>query len=242
MDESLDFQQPLPGIRSGSLYQDTVPIQVQLGQSQPPLDPAAEREKRRSKRFWSGAALAVVALSFIVILRIYAFEATVITSASMEPTLLKNDYALFDHRIALRGRWNRGDVVLFEAPKSWQGGGEEGGEQAGSFANELLAKRIIGMPGETVSILVGHVLINGQELTGQTFLKETPEPQVTIPITLGPDQYYVMGDNRNNSDDSRNNGPISESDIRGRVLRRVWPLNRAGAIESPDFGAFNTDN
>jgi len=217
-----------------------VPIQVQLGQTPPPLDPAAQRELRRRKRFWTGAALIVTLLSFIVILRLYAFEATVVTSASMEPTLRKGDYALFDHRAALRGRWNRGDVVLFEPPPSWQQNSENDGEEAG-LAQQTLVKRIIGMPGETIYVLVGRVVINSQNLTGQSFLKEPPLPQVTLPVTLGPDQYFVMGDNRNNSDDSRANGPISESDIRGRVVRRLWPPGRAGALETPDFGELNTN-
>ena len=216
-----------------------MPFQVQLGQAKPPLDPAAERELRRRKRFWTGAALIVTLLSFVVILRMYAFEATVVTSGSMEPTLFKGDYALFDHRAALRGRWNRGDVVLFDPPRSWQGGGQ--GNEGSPADQSLLVKRIIGMPGETVTVFQGQVFINRTPLNGQTFIKEPPVPEDTPPWTLGPDEYFVMGDNRNNSDDSRRSGPISEGDIRGRVVCRLWPLSRAGALETPDFGDLNTN-
>lgn len=215
-----------------------MPFQVQLGQTPPPLDPAAERELRRRKRFWTGAALIVTLLAFVTILRLFAFEATLVTSGSMEPTLFKGDYALFDHRAALRGRWNRGDVVLFDPPLSWQ---NSGGEPSSPADQTLLVKRIIGMPGETVTVVGGRVFINRSLLTGQNFLKEPPLPEDTTSVPLGPDEYFVMGDNRNNSDDSRRSGPISEGDIRGRVLRRLWPLSRAGALNAPDFGELNTD-
>ncbi len=217
-----------------------MPIQVQLGETKPPLDPAAQRELRRRRRFWTGAALIVTLLAFIVILRLYAFEATVVVSPSMEPTLRKGDYALFDHRAALRGRWNRGDVVLFEPPQSWRENNENQGETA-ALAGQILVKRIIGMPGEAINVVVDRVYIDGQVLKGESFLKDTPAPQVTLPIVLGPDQYYVMGDNRNNSSDSRENGPIAESNIRGRVVRRLWPPGRMGVLEKPDFGPLNTD-
>ena len=221
-----------------------MPIQVQLGSSPAPLDPAAEREHRRRTRFWTGAALTTVTIAFIFILRLYAVEATVVTSGSMDPTLLKGDYALFDHRLALRGQWNRGDVVLFIPPPAWEQGGEEGGEQAGSFKDQTLVKRIIGMPGETVLVTNDdHVFINGQELSGQSFIKpESPDPTAPVKLTLSSDQYFVMGDNRNNSDDSRFNGPINEGNIRGRVLCRVWPLSRFGGLPSFDFGPLGTNN
>ena len=219
-----------------------MPIQLQLGSTPEPVDPAHEREKKRRARFWTGAALIVSLLAFVMVLRLYAYEATLITSGSMEPTLYRGDYALFDHRVALREHWNRGDIVIFEAPRSWSRGGEEGDEDEGSFQGQTLVKRVIGLPGETVGILNGVVYINGQVLTRQDYLKEGPQPEVTIPLTLGPGQYYVMGDNRNNSDDSRNNGPISESDIRGRVLFTLWPPSRMGKMPALDYGNNTTNN
>ncbi len=219
-----------------------MPIQLQLGSTPQPVDPAQEREKRRRTRFWTGAALIISLLAFVTVLRLYAYEATIITSGSMEPTLYRGDYALFDHRIALREHWNRGDIILFDSPRSWSGGGEEGSEEAGSFQAQTLVKRIIGLPGETVAVLNGAVSINGQPLPGETYLKGAPAPDAINPIKLEAGQYFVMGDNRNNSDDSRRNGPISESDIRGRVLFTLWPLSRAGKMPPVNYENFATNN
>ena len=218
-----------------------MPIQIQLGEKSKPLDPAAEREKRRSARFWTGVACIVCVLAFVMVLRLYAFEATLVVSGSMEPTLYKGDYALFDHRVALRQHWNRGDVVVFDAPLSWSDGGAEGSEEGGSFEDQILVKRVIGLPGETVAIRDGVVAINDQPLD-QSYVKEPPEKLSAWPFRLGPDQYFVMGDNRNNSDDSRNNGPISEKDIKGRVLFKLWPPSHFGSLPSVDFGKTATDN
>lgn len=221
-----------------------MPIQVQLGGTPAPLDPAAEREHRRRTRFWTGAAIVVIAVAFIFILRLYAFEMYLVPSRSMDPTLKMGDYGLFDHRVALRGRWNRGDVVIFRAPQSWEQEGGEGDEQENSSKAETLVKRIIAMPGETVLVKNDDtVYINGKKLEGQSFVNPEPtEPMVPSQITLGPDQYWVMGDNRNHSDDSRNNGPITEGDIKGRVVCRLWPLGRIGGLPSFDFGPLNTNN
>lgn len=219
----------------------SVPIQIQVGQTPLPIDPAVAKEKRRRARFWSTSSCIVSVLAFVMVLRLYAFEGTVVTSGSMEPTLYKGDYALFDHRAALRHRWNRGDVVIFEAPPSWLGGAAEGTGE-GSFEGQTLVKRIIGMPGEKVAILGGNVIINDKLLPNQDYTNGKPDPEVTYPITLGPDQYYVMGDNRNNSDDSRNNGPISEADITGRVLFKIWPPSRTGGLPTTNYETLATNN
>ncbi|RYX85921.1 signal peptidase I [bacterium] len=218
-----------------------MPIQVQLGQPNNPIDPAVEKENRRRLRFWTGAAIIVSILSFVMILRLYAYESTVIISGSMIPTLYKGDYAIFDHRSAIRNRWNRGDVIIFEAPESWSQGGEEGGESEGSFANQQLVKRIIGMPGESVSVTGGVVYIDGKVLLNQTYINGPPDPEMLYPRKLGPDEYYVMGDNRNNSDDSRNNGPISEKDITGRILFKLWPISHFGKLPTTNYEGLATN-
>lgn len=187
-----------------------------------PLNQIEERKKRRQARVLLEGGIVILSLLFVLLLRVLAFEGVLITSGSMEPALAKGDYSLVDHRVALRSSWKRGDIILFEPPKSWSG------------TDVALVKRIIALPGEEIVIMNGQVYVNRQPLS-ETYVTERPLPEDTIPLILGPEQYYVVGDNRNNSDDSRDNGPINEANIRGRVLSTLWPLSRFGGLPAPAY-------
>jgi signal peptidase I len=189
---------------------------------QAPANPVEDRKKRRQARVVLEGGVVILALLFGLMLRVLAFEGVLITSGSMEATLRKGDYSLVDHRVALRGSWKRGDIVLFEPPSTWSG------------TDKALVKRVVGLPGEEVVLMNGQVYINRLPIT-ETYLKEKPEDQDTVPLKLGPNQYFVLGDNRNNSDDSRENGPISEPDIRGRILTRLWPISRFAPLPTPEY-------
>jgi signal peptidase I len=89
---------------------------------------------------------------------------------------------------------------------------------------ELLVKRIIGLPGEKVEIRDGYVFINGNRLPEP--FPHDQYPQNIPAYTLGPVEYYVLGDNRGNSNDSRAFGPVLREDILGRVWFRYWPLSQ----------------
>src|SRR5262245_11846344 len=94
-------------------------------------------------------------------------------------------------------------------------------------SDDALIKRVVGLPGDTIEFSAGHVFVNGQQLNESY----THDVQTTCaincgPLTLGPDQYYVLGDNRLNSLDSRSFGPIPAEQIVGRVALRYWPLNQ----------------
>ncbi|HVF11378.1 MAG TPA: signal peptidase I, partial [Abditibacteriaceae bacterium] len=113
-----------------------------------------------------------------------------------------------------------------DPPEAWQ-----------DESKDFLVKRVIGLPGETVEVQQGRVLVNGKELR-EDYLKEPQLPEETSPVSpvvLGPGQYFVMGDNRNNSNDSRNNGPVPVADIRGRVVWRFAPLSRTGGLSHPQY-------
>jgi signal peptidase I len=156
----------------------------------------------------------LVALSFLTIcgvLRIFVYEIALITSESMEPTFGKGDYLLVNH--APKNEWSRGEIVFFKNPDSWSDDGQD----------ILLVKRIIGLPGETIKYSLGQVSINGKRLS-EPYLKETESPDDARPVRLGPNQYYVLGDNRDNSDDSRINGPIEAKDVRSSAVGLVFPF------------------
>jgi len=156
----------------------------------------------------------LVALGLLTVfglLRVFVFELALITSQSMEPTFRKGDYLLVNH--ANKGDWQRGEIVMFEKPDSWDDDGN----------GTLLVKRIIGLPNEYVQFGHGQPTVNGKRLL-EPYLKDVEMPDDARPIQLGPNQYYVLGDNRDNSDDSRINGPIEAKDIRSSAVALVFPF------------------
>ncbi len=89
-----------------------------------------------------------------------------------------------------------------------------------------LIKRVIGLPGETVTFANGQVLINGQPISEPYLNGVTTQCSQNCTVTLGPGQYFVLGDNRPNSLDSRSFGPVSADNIIGQVILRYWPLDK----------------
>ena len=100
--------------------------------------------------------------------------------------------------------------------------------------NTFYIKRIIGLPGETVQIADGEIFINGEVLMESYGREVIQDPGTAAePIRLGEDEYFVLGDNRNASSDSREPsvGVIHRNDIVGRAWIRIWPLNKAGILK-----------
>ena len=190
-----------------------MPIEFNSAKPEAPPSP----EKTRLAKSLLRMGFIVLPLLFVLLLKSLIFDTAWVTSGSMEPTLAKGDYLLTDHRAALRQNWQRGDMVIFRSPPSWDSEGE------------VLVKRIVGMPGETVSYDDGILHINGQ-IPVEPYLKEKPDIERRTPVTLKADEYWVLGDNRNNSDDSSENGPISEEAIQARAVSRLWPLGKFGGL------------
>jgi signal peptidase I len=164
-----------------------------------------------------GAILAA-ALFLVLFLRLNVWELVVVTSNSMQPALTRGDRVLVYHRAALKNHWRRADIVISPAPPAW------------GDATEVLIKRIIGLPGETVQVYGGQVFINQRPLQ-ESYIKEPMLRRENFrPIRLGPHEYFLMGDNRNNSEDSRDHGPVESRFLHGRALRLLWPLSRAGVL------------
>lgn len=161
--------------------------------------------------------LVVVVAMFLVIK--FVGQRTIVIGDSMNPTL-HNDENLITDKITYRfTEPKRFDIIVFPQKAN---------------TSKLLIKRIIGMPGETVQIIDGRVYINGHELEedyGNAVM--TDGGLASAPITLGSDEYFVLGDNRNNSQDSRfaSVGNIQRSDIIGRAWLRIWPLDKVTLLK-----------
>ena len=140
------------------------------------------------------------------------------SGSSMETTLSDKDQLIVDKMTYRFRDPKRYDIVVF--PYQYQD-------------NTYYIKRIIGLPGETVQILSGMVYIDGMRLDEHYGNEIMENPGIAEePLTLGEDEYFVLGDNRNNSSDSRASdvGLIHRKDLIGRAWIRVWPLSQIGVI------------
>jgi signal peptidase I len=173
---------------------------------------ARRRRRRRAAIEW--LIVLVIALGVAVLMRTFVVQTFYIPSGSMEPTLNIGDRILVDKLSYHLHAVHRGDIIVFSRPP---------GETLEPGVNDLV-KRVIGLPNETISAQNGQIDINGKPL------KEPWLPKGVVTDDFGPvhipnGDYFVMGDNRGFSSDSRVFGPISGSLIVGRVVMRIWPLS-----------------
>lgn len=161
--------------------------------------------------------IVIVVLTFLMIR--YVGQRTRVDGSSMENTLTNGDNLIVD-KISYRFHEpERFDIIVF--PYQYK-------------EDTYFIKRIIGMPGETVQITdKGEILINGEELVESYGREVIKDPGLASdPITLGEDEYFVMGDNRNYSKDSRfpDVGNIKRADIIGKAWLRIYPFDKIGFI------------
>lgn len=151
----------------------------------------------------------MVAIVFIAIYVIYGFVAQpfLVQGASMEPSFHTGDYLLVDEVTYRLRSPQRGEVIVFRSPTN---------------ESEFFIKRIIGLPGEQVIISDGRVLIDGKALS-EDYLPYGVDVRGEYVFQLGDDEYFVMGDNRPASYDSRRWGPLPGGNIVGLVRLRFWP-------------------
>ena len=176
------------------------------------------RKQSRTRYFVEWFAIIFFALTVALTVRATMVQAFFIPSESMVPTLKVGDRLLVNkfgyrmHDVA------RGDIVVFRRPPN----------EANRTINDLI-KRVVGLPGETVEAQNGKVYVNDQPLVEKYLPPGTVTvnmPRLVVPV----DMYWVMGDNRGNSSDSRVFGPIDRKLIVGRAFLRVWPLTKAGRL------------
>lgn len=196
----------------------------------PPGQPAEKTKEAQSEKpsRWlrEGIIVVLVAVIVAVLLRAFVVQTFFIPSGSMEPTLGIGDRILVNKLSYDLHSVNRGDIVVFSRPPAENCGGPE--------VNDLV-KRVIGLPGNVISLSGGHVYVDGKQLD-ESWLPQSEQGLTTAgpsgttyslvkPFKVPANDYFVMGDNRTDSCDSRYWGPIPKSLIVGKVDLRVWPLS-----------------
>ncbi len=183
---------------------------------------AAASKANPSRRFahlaWSGTVwflrqcwvlivLAVLGTTSYLLISHFIFQSVEVDGKSMFPTLKNSDHYWLNHLAYIHTEPHRHDIVVLKDP-------QDGG---------LVVKRIIALPGESVSFNKGRVYVNGELQDEPYLLDKTPtyayEKSADEFICVGKDQYYVLGDNRKNSTDSRVFGPVPRQDILGKVIQ-----------------------
>jgi signal peptidase I len=175
---------------------------------QAPLPPLG-----RELRSWTRDL--AVALGLAIVVMIFLYQPVKVEGTSMNP-LLSDQERIFINKFIYRFEpIERGDVVVFWYPL----------DRSKSFI-----KRVVGLPGETVEIRLGRVYINGEDLTDQyvpsTYLDGSNYPPRTIP----DGEYFVMGDHRDSSNDSRVFGPVQRQFIYGKAVFAYWPVDHFGSL------------
>ena len=171
--------------------------------------------KKISSFLWETAKLVLISLIIIVPLRYFVIQPFFVLGASMEPTFDNNDYLIIDELSYELGDPKRGDVVVFKYPYD---------------TSQYYIKRIIGLPGEIVEFKDGRVMIKNKDnpdgfFVDEPYLENAKETFGGGPVTLGYNEYFVLGDNRVASSDSRRWGALKTEFMVGKVLVRVFPFN-----------------
>ncbi len=170
--------------------------------------------------FWEIFKVVVISLAIIIPVRYFLIKPFYVKGASMEPNFYDHEYLIIDeisYRFSLP---ERGDVVVFKEPFN---------------LGQYFIKRIIGLPGEKIKILEDKIYIFNQDYPGgmvlqEDYLSSTARTVGQVEVSLAEDEYYLLGDNRLSSLDSRAFGPVKREVVVGKVLWRGWPLVRFGFL------------
>lgn len=173
---------------------------------------------------WDTIEVAIVALVVVLIIRSFLFQPFFVEGASMYPNFKNGDYLIVDELTYRLRNPQRGEIIVFHPPQA---------------EKEYYIKRIIALPQERIVIKDGQIKIYNQThpegfILKENYLLDNKTPG-DLDLTLGPKEYFVLGDNRYASYDSRAWGTLSRDKIIGLVRLRVWPFNSVKAFEAVQY-------
>ncbi len=165
----------------------------------------------------------IIASVIVLPIRYFLFQPFIVKGESMIPSFQSGDYLIVDEISYRFKNPERGDVVVFKYPKD---------------KSQKFIKRIIGLPGETVEVKNGKIIINKDQknlVLDEKYLNNLPGTTGTLKLVLGANEYFVLGDNREFSYDSRVWGSVPGENIIGKVFLRVLPLSNLSKIVVPSY-------
>lgn len=206
------------------------PIQEQPSQAKPGRKKKDKPKKTVKQEIMSWVWTLLAALVIATLIRMFVFEPIRVDGGSMNNTLADGEIVFVSKLDYEFGQMKRNDVVICRYPGR-TGGSINFGAALSLDSYTLFVKRLVALPGDTVEISAGKLYVNGLVVEDPAFMGSVPRDFARI--TLGQDQYFVMGDNRYTSHDSRADdvGPISKSAIMGHVRCVLFPFNKIRGVE-----------
>ncbi len=151
----------------------------------------------------------------IIVFVLFVYQPVKVEGGSMEPGL-EDQERIFINKLVYRVETiDRGDIVVFRYPRD---------------PRKSFIKRVIGVPGDRVRIVSGHVFVNGQALAEPYVPDEFFDSRSCSEIVVKPESYFVMGDHRSASNDSREFGPVPRANIYGKAVFGYWPMEKLGTV------------
>lgn len=184
------------------------------------------KEEKKDGMFSEIVRFSLVALLIVLPVRLFVAQPFIVSGASMETTFSTGQYLIVDQLTYHFDEPKRGEVIVFRYPKD---------------PSKFFIKRIIGIPGDTITITGQKVTLSNTQHPEGIALEETyvlsMKPNTTLTEVLGEGEYFVMGDNRDASSDSRSWGVLQRDKIIGRAFLRLFPVAKIEAFP----GSFDTD-